>query len=207
VHAEDFAEWELPGADLADFRKHGFLYKRTDDPSIDGLPDFYQVAFHSRSYIERVWTRFFDVRMYVKHGPMFKQQLVVLEKPARRKGLSLPRRTRPAVHDLPLASWDVPLVGRSVGPAGPLDVAGWAFRPSSGSLRLVVWVDGEARAGCAADQDRRDVESVFSWSPAARYSGFVARVDLTDRRPGLHALWITTEDGPIPLCTTFFRIE
>jgi SAM-dependent methyltransferase len=206
VHAEDFAAWELPAADQAAFRRDGFLYKRTHDASVEGLPDFYQVAFHSRPYIERVWTRFFEVVMYVKHGPLFKQQLVVLRKP-HGGGSFRSERAAVVVHDLPLACWDIPLVGRSVTAPGTLDVAGWAFHPDGKNVRLRVWLDGHAAAECAADQDRPDVERVFSWSAAARRSGFVARVDLADSRAGLHALWITSEESPIPLCTTFFRVD
>jgi 2-polyprenyl-3-methyl-5-hydroxy-6-metoxy-1,4-benzoquinol methylase len=47
---------------------------------LDGLPDFYQTTFHTRRYIERHWTRHFDLRAYREGGLHGHQDLVLLAK-------------------------------------------------------------------------------------------------------------------------------
>ena len=60
----------------------GFLYKvgRTGRLKLDGLPDFYQSAFHTREYIEREWTRYFKVERYVERGINDHQDAVILRR-------------------------------------------------------------------------------------------------------------------------------
>ncbi|HUP98725.1 MAG TPA: class I SAM-dependent methyltransferase [Usitatibacter sp.] len=66
----------------ARFERDGFVFRvgRTGWLKLDGLPDTYQTAFHSRAYVERVWRRFFDVVDYREGGIAGHQDLVVLRK-------------------------------------------------------------------------------------------------------------------------------
>lgn len=45
----------------------------------DGLPDFYQDAQHTRNYIMKVWSRYFDVVNYIEKGINGHQDAVVLK--------------------------------------------------------------------------------------------------------------------------------
>lgn len=209
VHAEDLAE-ALPPPELQEFRRRGFFYKGAGDANVagtalEGMPDFYQVAFHSRRYIERIWATFFQPLMYVKHGPMWLQEMAVLQKVTRRRWPRL-FPGRPAVWNLPLAALDQPAVGSLV-TGLTLNLSGWAFEEKRAGLRLRVWLDGEPAGQCVADGDRPDVQAVFPRSPAARRSGYVAALDVRESRRGSHALWVTSEKSAIPLATTFFRRE
>jgi ubiquinone/menaquinone biosynthesis C-methylase UbiE len=47
---------------------------------LDGLPDFYQTTYHTRAYIERHWTRLFDLRAYREGGLHGHQDLILLVK-------------------------------------------------------------------------------------------------------------------------------
>jgi SAM-dependent methyltransferase len=208
VHAEDVAE-ALPPLELREFRRRGFFYKHVGDAPVagtplEGMPDFYQVAFHSRPYIQRIWSRFFEPLTYVKHGPMWLQEMVVLRKTTGRRWPRL-IRGHPAVWNLPLAALDQPAVG-SVVTGLTLNLSGWAFESKGESLRLRVWLDGEPAGRCVADGDRPDVLAVFPRSPAALRSGYVAAVDVRQSRRGSVALWVTSENNGIPLATTFVRL-
>ena len=56
VHGEDKAQKDLSADEFKRFMTTGFLYRRaTELPSVEGLPDFYQVAFHSDEYIGETW--------------------------------------------------------------------------------------------------------------------------------------------------------
>jgi SAM-dependent methyltransferase len=45
----------------------------------DGLPDFYQVTFHSRQYVEQRWGELFRIVAFIERGMAGYQDLVVLE--------------------------------------------------------------------------------------------------------------------------------
>src|SRR5690606_18639430 len=47
-----------------------------------GLPDFYQVTFHSKKYITDVWSRYFDIVAYEEDGIGGHQSAIVLRKKA-----------------------------------------------------------------------------------------------------------------------------
>jgi SAM-dependent methyltransferase len=68
-----------PG-ELEALKTKGFLFKvlETGRFKLDGLPDFYQCAFHSRQYVENVWSRLFKVQLYLERGMNQHQDLVVL---------------------------------------------------------------------------------------------------------------------------------
>lgn len=63
------------------FRKHGFVYFRSKSPDrrAIGLPEFYQAARHSREYIAREWSRYFEVIDQIP-GPKLQQDIVVARK-------------------------------------------------------------------------------------------------------------------------------
>ena len=62
----------------------GCLFKvvETGRLELDGLPDFYQAAFHTRAYVEQTWSRFFRIDRYVENGMNNDQDVVVLVKAA-----------------------------------------------------------------------------------------------------------------------------
>jgi SAM-dependent methyltransferase len=59
----------------------GFLFNigTTGRFKADGLPDFYQTAFHTEEYIRANWGRFFRIRSYIPRGVNSHQDLVVLQ--------------------------------------------------------------------------------------------------------------------------------
>lgn len=205
VHGEDWAEQALDPLELDEFGRRGFLYKRVSHASLEGLPDFYQVAFHSRRYIERTWTGLFDIVLYVKHGPMYAQQLVAMRKPRRPRWPRLARRHR-IEFDLPIGALDWQAVGSLMtGPEQP--VTGWAFFPSGKRARLCLWLDGRPVAGFVAELDRPDVAVVFPRFATAARSGFAWTLDMRGLLPGAHALWLTSDDSAIPIGTTCFGVR
>ncbi len=71
---------QIPEAYLEQARKKGFLF--LDRKSLKGLlPDWYQAAFHSKSYVEETFSKYFNVLKYLPQGVNHHQDLVVLEKP------------------------------------------------------------------------------------------------------------------------------
>lgn len=60
---------------------------------LDGLPDFYQTTFHSRDYVARQWSRFFDIVDHRDGGLGGHQDLVVLRRRAASTDVSQPPRS------------------------------------------------------------------------------------------------------------------
>lgn len=58
-----------------------FLTGATGKLKIDKLPDFYQTAYHTREYIQREWSAYFDVVRYVQRGINNHHDAVLLRKP------------------------------------------------------------------------------------------------------------------------------
>lgn len=56
----------------------GFYYFPYE--STDGLPSYYQAAWHSRDYIERTWSRYFKIVQHIPAGIADHQDLVVCVK-------------------------------------------------------------------------------------------------------------------------------
>jgi SAM-dependent methyltransferase len=205
VHGEDWAEHSLDPAELAEFGRRGFLYKRAGPGSIEGLPDFYQLAFHSRRYIERTWARLFDVLMYVNHGPLYAQQLVALRKGRGSGWLRLRRPRRPVEFDLPIGALDQQAVGTVMN--GPAErISGWAFFPSGEKAHLRLWVDGRPVAEFSAGRERPEIGTLFPNFATAGRSGFESTLDLRGLHRGLHSLWLTSQGGKIPIGTTYFTV-
>ena len=80
VHGERHQS-ELPPEVRAYISEKGFLFGK--DPvgmfKRDGLPEFYQVTFHSRAYIEERWSRLFKVLGYVECGVAYAHDAVILQ--------------------------------------------------------------------------------------------------------------------------------
>jgi predicted SAM-dependent methyltransferase len=55
-----------------------FLSAVTGRLKFDGLPDFYQMAYHRREYINREWTKYFQVLCYLDHAVNNHQDAVLL---------------------------------------------------------------------------------------------------------------------------------
>jgi SAM-dependent methyltransferase len=64
----------------AELDRHGIAF-RIDHKGrfkLDGLPDFYQTTFHTRDYIARTWSRYFDVLDHIEGGLQRHHDVVLL---------------------------------------------------------------------------------------------------------------------------------
>jgi SAM-dependent methyltransferase len=82
VLGESYAN-ALTEADKKQLRLKGFLYIKSVSGmlKIDGLPDFYQATYHTRAYIEKEWSKYFDLIHYVERGINNRQDAVLLRVP------------------------------------------------------------------------------------------------------------------------------
>lgn len=70
---------EMPVGDRQMLADRGFVYIR--DEATSGLfPDWYQAAFHLRSYVEANFSRYFDIIGFVARGLAEHQDVVVLQR-------------------------------------------------------------------------------------------------------------------------------
>lgn len=77
-----FVQSKLPAEDIATLEEKGFMYKvgATGRLKPDGLPDFYQEAFHTKQYVIDTWSKFFRIHTYLERGIGNYQDLVLLLK-------------------------------------------------------------------------------------------------------------------------------
>lgn len=77
-----YAQSDLPNDCQLLLAQNGFAFRRvaTGRFTFEGLPDFYQLAYHTRAYVEQNWSEFFTIRHYIERGLNAHQDLVVLEK-------------------------------------------------------------------------------------------------------------------------------
>ena len=70
----------LSPVELETLQRKGFVFKtgRTGLFRLNGLPDFYQTAFHTKQYVTEAWTKFFTIRRYIERGLEDYQDLVLL---------------------------------------------------------------------------------------------------------------------------------
>jgi SAM-dependent methyltransferase len=61
-------------------KTHGFHYMKRDFVTTEGLPVFYQTAFHSPDYIRREWSKYFEVVAIEIGGQGGWQDMVLLRK-------------------------------------------------------------------------------------------------------------------------------
>jgi SAM-dependent methyltransferase len=67
-----------PAAWLAQYRQHGFYYYV--GAMTDGLPAFYQTAFHTHEYLHDQWAQFFEIVEIIPKGIANNQDLVLCRK-------------------------------------------------------------------------------------------------------------------------------
>lgn len=189
----------LKGTDLAEYIEKGHHYKRIQAAGLHGLPDFYQDAFHTREYVERVWSGFLQLRAYIRHGPLFTQDLVVLE-------------NTPATGDacgpyiwleLPVCSIGAPTLG-SVVTGDSLPAFGSVFYPRGGFVQVDLWVDGIRIGTELADVDSPDVGHAYPAWPSAARSTFEGRFPLRGLASGPHTLAVTAGTNLVAASSTYF---
>ncbi len=193
VHGSDKAAGDLSPEDYNAFETSGFQYKEaTDRTSTKGLPDFYQVAYHSKEYIERVWSEFFDIAAYIKHGCMYSQDLVAMQtrSPSTEQRFSENQETLTA--DLPIANLDEPVAGAWL-LEEQIRVEGWAFYLSGDKLELDIGIDEQIVQRCSCNLERPSVADHFS-NPGVLRSGFEAMIPAEGLGKGWHTLWISLRD-------------
>jgi SAM-dependent methyltransferase len=79
LHGPD--SWNaMPAADQATLARDGFVFIRNDPSGL--FPAWYQTAFHSQAYVERVYREFFDVLAYRPHAMNAHQDVVLLRRRA-----------------------------------------------------------------------------------------------------------------------------
>ena len=189
------------GGAYLQFLKEGFFFKTArETATVRNLPDYYQVAFHSRRYIEHTWSQFFDIRAYVKHGPLYSQELAVLVKGPATNWNSYP------VLDFPIAAFDSPRPA-SVIDEFYLEISGWAFYPRREAPKLWIWLDGALLGTSSADIPRGDVGAVFYSHETAQAPGFYKSVPIRHLNKGEHLLWLSLENSWFPLCATYFVVR
>ncbi len=70
---------EMPARDQASLATNGFVFVRTE-VSRGLFPDWYQTAFHSRSYVETRFARYFDIVGFIPRGMAKHQDVVVMQR-------------------------------------------------------------------------------------------------------------------------------
>ena len=72
--------YDLPENVRADATASGFAYWG-EASKVDGLPDFYRLAYHTADYVRRVWGAYFEVIHVGRHDLNYTQDAVLLRKP------------------------------------------------------------------------------------------------------------------------------
>jgi hypothetical protein len=67
----------------AELERDGFIFisGAKGRLKLDGFPDFYQTACHTKEYVKKQWSEYFEVLDYVERGINNHQDAVVLKKP------------------------------------------------------------------------------------------------------------------------------
>ena len=78
----NFARTSCTPDELKELDRNGIAYRvdRKGRFKLDGLPDYYQTTFHTRAYVARVWSDFFDVMEHLQGGLGQHQDLVILRR-------------------------------------------------------------------------------------------------------------------------------
>lgn len=78
-----YSQRYLPAAEAAQMAQSGFVFQigQTGRLKLDGLPDYYQAAYHSHSYVRAHWGRWLKPILFRERGMNDDQDLVVLRKP------------------------------------------------------------------------------------------------------------------------------
>lgn len=81
VHGESTISKLAPSNQIR-IHSYGFMFETgsTGSLKLDKLPDFYQTAYHTKEYIYRDWSAYFDVLHYLERGINNHQDAVILRK-------------------------------------------------------------------------------------------------------------------------------
>lgn len=207
VHGEDVVPLHLSSEQTAQYRKKGHFYSRVvEQGGVDGLPDFYQVAYHSREYVETVWSKYFQLRLYMRHGPAYLQDTVVMQKPVEEPKLSNTRHPSYAYLDLPIGVFDDPKIADVV-TGDSLKVGGWSFHPDGGTVSLDLWIDGKRVGTCRADNMTPGIIQTFPVYVSAVKCGFSTTLSISDLGKGPHRLYAAPRTSLVPSFATYFFKE
>jgi SAM-dependent methyltransferase len=204
VHGDDKASKDISPVEYEEFLRNGFFYRTAHvKATVEGLPEFYQVAFHSERYVRAVWAQHFDVLGYITHACMYAQDLVVLRK--KRQG------ERPALFSnprLPLAALETPTIGNAVAASfleEDFEIRGWAFNPDREPPAVELHLDGRSVGTCVPSNRHPRVLAAFPATGGAEYSGFSLSYSSRKLKRGWHVLWLTLKGDSMPLWATFFQ--
>jgi SAM-dependent methyltransferase len=198
VMGEEVAAWRLAPEEFAEYQRRGHFYKKVQEGGLHGLPSFYQDAYHSRAYVMREWARYFEPIAYVRNGPMYLQDLAILEKsPSPKECVDL---------DLPLGAFWSPLIADAVSPPA-LKVAGWTFQHRAGPVALQIYLNDEPVASTVATLPTPGVADAFPVFPAARNCGFSTTVPIVKLGQGPHVLKIGVAGKQFPYLATYFFVD
>ena len=83
IHGEHVSRLSLKPDAWTSLQQNGFLFvvNQTGRWKLDGLPDSYQGTFHTKDYVAREWSRYFQILAHVEKGMAANQDAVVLTKP------------------------------------------------------------------------------------------------------------------------------
>lgn len=205
VHGDYKAYGDLSDEDYMQLEKKGFVYKRVvKQGGVDGLPNFYQTTYHSRNYIEREWSRFFQISAYLRQGPMLYHDMVVMEK-AGIQALTPTQESRASyVYVETAIVWlETPQMGELV-EQDQLVVKGWAFHPDGRKAYLDIWIDGEKFGSCVSEAPRPDVARDNPKYLRAKSSGFSTTLSIKHLSKGPHVLWVFSGTDLMPASLTYF---
>jgi SAM-dependent methyltransferase len=203
VMGPEIAKSRLDEDEFAEFRKKGHYYKVVQPGGLHGLPDFYQDAYHSKEYVDEAWARYFEIVAYVRKGPLYLQDMIILRRPGHSEGV----RTPAALElDLPIGVIDSPRIA-AVAQGQELELSGWTFNLSRRPIDLDVLINGRKVGESKVNQSRPDVAQVFPSWPWSDCSGYSAVVPLTGLRPGPYRLNLTDRETAFPYLSTYFFIE
>jgi hypothetical protein len=197
---ERLADWKLSVEESSIFRKTGFYYKKVQQGGLHGLPDFYQDAYHARSYVVAEWSRYFTPRAYINNGPMYLQDLVILERPIHSD--SKPDAELAYV-TLPVGAFNQPKIADLIGTT-VLVVTGWTFRHGAAGLNLALELDGAPLGSCQAIQETPAVAAALPNFPEAKRSGFSGIFPIENISSGVHLLRGYVTGDPLPYLSTYF---
>jgi len=197
---EETARLKLSGEDLERFQEKGHFYSRVQAGGQHGLPEYYQDAFHTRSYVERVWSRFFRVRAFVRNGPFYLQDMVVLERVDEAGGAS------PSYEylELPVCSIGRPTVGSTV-TGERMGSFGAVFRPRGDTVEADLWVDGARALHVRADKESPEHPGkAYPIWPSASRCVYEVWVPIPGLARGPHTFRLTSGSEVVAASSTYF---
>jgi len=202
THGDLFARL-LPEEDYEKLLERGFLYRKVvEQGGLDGLPEFYQMTYHSREYVDNVWARFFRLLVYAQNAAMH-QDLVIVERTKINSGSTRQRTTPYIFLDLPVGFVESPSLGARVA-GDKLPISGWAFHPDGSKVCLDIWIDREISGSCVAENPRPDVAKEWPRYQSAEVSGFALTISVNRLASGPHLLQVLDRTNQVPVMSTYF---